>query len=365
MASLTAGTIFQDTHLPLRLWFRAMWAITNQKSGMSALGLQRALGLGSYRTAWSCLHKLRRAMVRPGREALSGQVEVDETFIGGVEKGGGARHLGSKALVVIAAEADGRGIGRIRMGQIPDSSAESLGGFVEKTVTPGAVLITDGWGAYPSLERLGYIHRPRNISASHRTASSLLPRVHRVAALLKRWMLGMHQGKISHKHLDYYLNEFTFRFNRRRSTHRGMLFYRLAQQTTVVGPAPYHRLIGRKRPPTDNPPGNVSQVHMPPVSILCFQIGIDDLYNSIRHNRLYRRPTRPFICHPPGETPLLPRPIRRAFHVQPQRMPVAGIQIQANALSRRAPLKINPNLPLFGLYLSHPIPPQTGIPHRE
>ena len=243
IVSVTAGTMFHRSHLPLRVWFRAIWWITNQKSGLSALGLQRALGLGSYETAWTCLHKLRRAMVRPGREQLTGEVEVDEVFIGGVEKGGGKRHVGTKALVAIAAEVKGPGIGRIRLRQIPDASSQSLEGFVQDTVAPGAVIITDGWTAYPGLERLGYVHRPRVIRTSGQTASTLLPRVHRVAALLKRWLLGIHQGRVSRDHLGEYLDEFTFRFNRRLSRHRGKLFYRLLQQAVVVDPVPYRRLV--------------------------------------------------------------------------------------------------------------------------
>ena len=243
MVSVTAGTVFHRSHLSLRVWFRAIWLITNQKSGVSAVGLQRALGLGSYETAWTCLHKLRRAMVRPGREPLSGEVEVDETFVGGVEPGGGKRHVGTKALVAIAAEVSGTGIGRIRMRRIPDASAQSLEDFVQEAVAPGAVVITDGWTAYPSLERRGYVHRPRVVRTSGQTASTLLPRVHRVAALLKRWLLGSHQGRISRDHLGDYLDEFTFRFNRRLSRHRGKLFYRLLQQAVAIDPVPYKRLV--------------------------------------------------------------------------------------------------------------------------
>ena len=143
-ASVTAGTIFQGTHMPLVLWFRAIRWVVSQKNGASALGLQRVLGLGSYRTAWTWLHKLRRAMVRPGRDRLSEMVEVDETLVGGVEPGGGRRHLGRKALLVIAAEVRGRAIGRIRMQRVADSSAESLLPFVQQAVQPGTVVITDG-----------------------------------------------------------------------------------------------------------------------------------------------------------------------------------------------------------------------------
>jgi len=232
-----AGTIFQDTKQPLRLWFRAMWYVTNQKSGVSALGLQQALGLGSYRTAWAWLHKLRTAMVRPGRERLTKAVEVDEIFVGGVEPGKGKRHVGAtKALVAVAAEVRDRGIGRIRLQRVPDASAESLVGFVQATVEPGARVITEGWTAYPGLARHGYRHRPRIVSGSGQTASTLLPRVHRVAALLKRWLLGMHQGAVSREHLAAYLDEFTFRFNRRTSRWRGKLFYRLVQQAVAVTP---------------------------------------------------------------------------------------------------------------------------------
>lgn len=241
--SVTAGTVFHRSHLPLGTWFRAMWWVTNQKYGVSALGLKRLLGLGSYQTAWGCLQKLRRAMVRPGRDRLTGQVEVDETFIGGVEPGGGRRHLGNKALVVIAAQVDGKGIGRIRMRRIPDASAESLIPFVKDVVESGSVILTDGWEAYGKLKEEGYIHQPRVISGSKKTASTLLPRIHRVASLLKRWLLGTHQGRVSKKHLDYYLDEYTFRFNRRRSTHRGKLFYRLAQQAAAVGHTPFEKLV--------------------------------------------------------------------------------------------------------------------------
>ena len=245
--SVTAGTVFHRTQLPLRVWFQAIWLVTNQKSGVSALGLHRTLGLSRYETAWAILHKLRRAMVRPGREPLTEEVEVDEIFVGGVEPGKGKRHLGeTKALVAVAAEVRGRGTGRIRLKRIPDASGESLVGFVQGAVAPGAVVITDGWTAYPGLVGHGYRHRPRVVSRSGQTASALLPRVHRVAALLKRWLLGIHQGRVSREHLDAYLNEFTFRFNRRRSRHRGKLFYRLAQQAVALDPIPYRSLVVSK-----------------------------------------------------------------------------------------------------------------------
>lgn len=242
--SVTAGTIFHGTRSSLRLWFQAMWWVTAQKSGASALGLQRILGLGSYETAWTWLHKLRRAMVRPGRDLLSGEVEVDETFVGGVEQGGGRRHVGKKALVVVAAEVRGRGTGRIRLGRVRDSSAESILPFVREVVGPGSVIITDGLPTYYALPQAGYDHRRLVVRGSGQNPDALLPRVHRVVSLLKRWLLGTHQGAVERKHLPYYLDEFTFRFNRRTSRRRGMLFYRLAQQALAVDPAPYRSLVG-------------------------------------------------------------------------------------------------------------------------
>ena len=183
--SVTAGTIFQDTRTPLVTWFRAAWWVVSQKNGASALGLQQALGLGSYRTAWTWLHKFRRAMVRPGRDRLSEIVEVDETFVGGEEPGGGRRHVGKKALVVIAAEVRGRATGRIRMRRVEDSSAESLLPFVQEVVEPGTLVITDGWPTYSALPKLGYRHDRRVILGSGESATAVLPRVHRAASLLK------------------------------------------------------------------------------------------------------------------------------------------------------------------------------------
>ena len=247
--SVTAGTIFQDTRSPLTVWFRAIWWVVSQKNGASALGLQRVLGLGSYRTAWTWLHKIRRAMVRPGRDRLSGEVEVDETFVGGVQTGGGRRHVGNKALVAIAAEVRGRAIGRIRMHRIEDSSAESLLPFVQEAVEPGAVVITDGLQSYRGLPDLGYSHDRRVLLGSGDSAEAVLPRVHRAASLLKRWLLGTHQGGVSREHLDSYLDEFTFRFNRRTSKHRGKLFYRLLQQAVALDATPYHAMIKSIRGP--------------------------------------------------------------------------------------------------------------------
>ena len=201
--SVTAGTVFEGTRKPLRTWFLAMWFITSQKNGASALGLQRVLGLGSYRTAWTWLHKLRLAMVRPGLDRLHGIVEVDEMYVGGPEEGVHGRQTESKAIVVVAAEKRGRGLGRIRVRRLDDVSGDSLLPFVEAAVRPGSKVHTDGWPGYSGLQKLGYRHQITNISRSEKLAHQLLPRVHRVAALLKRWLVGTHHGGVQHTHLDY------------------------------------------------------------------------------------------------------------------------------------------------------------------
>jgi len=234
--SVTRGTLFQDTHKPLRLWFHAIWYVVNQKNGVSALGLQKALGLGSYHTAWEWLHKLRRAMVRPGRDRLSGVVEVDETFIGGERSGKRGRGAEGKTLVFIAVENVPGGIGRIRMTLLENASGDALLAAVSHTIEPGSTVRSDGWGGYGILPPNGYVHVP----VLHKNAETgdATPTAHRVASLLKRWWLGTHQGAISPKHLEYYLDEFTFRFNRRTSRSRGKLFYRLIEQALLIDPVP-------------------------------------------------------------------------------------------------------------------------------
>lgn len=174
-------------------------------------------------------------MIRPGREPLSGEVEVDETYVGGWEKGKGGRHLGKKSLVLIAVEVRGKGAGRIRL-RTGDQSKEILLGFVQATVAPGSTVITDGLPVYRNLLDMGYRHLPKVPKNHPSEATQLLPRVHRVAALLKRWIMGIHQGSVSQLRLDGYLNEFAFRFNRRSSAERGLVFYRLVQQAVVTGP---------------------------------------------------------------------------------------------------------------------------------
>ena len=244
--SVLAGTIFQGTRHSLRLWFRAMWYVTSQKSGMSALGLQRVLGLGSYRTAWRWLHKLRCAMVRPGRERLAGTVEVDEAFLGGPRAGKHGRGAAGKVLVVVAAQADGPRIGRIRLRRVSDASAPQLERAVQEAVEPGSLVQTDGLRSYSRLSERGYRHEVMRQETAV-VGENLLPRANRVVALLKRWLLGTHQGAIRPTYLDYYLDEFTFRFNRRTSQWRGKLFYRLVQQAVAVEAVPERGLRHRKR----------------------------------------------------------------------------------------------------------------------
>ena len=183
---------------------------------------------------------------------MTGRVEVDECYVGGLEEGLPGRLNLEKALVVVAAQEDGPGIGRIRMRQIIDASAESLVPFVQESVEPGSIIHTDGWLGYLPLERKGYQHDVTFLRGKKKRPSEWLPRVHRVISLLKRWLIGTHQGAVSRKHLDYYLDEFTFRFNRRRSTSRGKLFFRLAQQAVAVEPVPLDRIIHPKASPKPN-----------------------------------------------------------------------------------------------------------------
>ena len=242
--SITSGTLLHKTHKPLRTWFFAIWFVTSQKHGASALGLQRVLGLGSYNTAWTWLHKLRRAMVRPGRDQLNGAIEIDETYVGGTGvkvRGRGAKR---KAIVAIAVEVRGSSPGRIRMAVIQDVSATSLHEFVSNNVTKGAEIRTDGWKGYNGIKTMGYRHIVTNISDSGNPAHVVMPRVHRVASLLGRWWLGIHQGAIRPSHLDYYLDEFTFRFNRRTSKARGLLFYRLMEQAVDCAPVSRQMIVG-------------------------------------------------------------------------------------------------------------------------
>ena len=246
--SVTAGTIFDRTRTPLRTWFAAMWFVISQKDGASALGLKRVFGLGSYQTAWAWLHKLRRAMISPGRDRIHGRVEVDETYMGG-SKMGGKRGRGSagKEIVVIAVEVHSpKGFGRVRMRRVPDVSGSSLVPFVCDVVEKGSEIMTDGWGGYNQLSQCGYRHKRVILSGSGDPTHVSMPGVHRIAALVKRWLMSTHQGSVSGKHLDYYLDEYTFRFNRRTSLSRGLLFFRLMEQAMMTAPLSYRQIVERK-----------------------------------------------------------------------------------------------------------------------
>jgi len=229
----------------LTTWFTAIWYVTGQKYGASALSLKRILGLGSYETGWTMLHKLRRAMVRPGRDQLAGTVEVDETYVGGEERGVRGRETETKAIVAIALEIhEPKGFGWVRMRKIPDVCGNSLTAFVCSTVRPGSVVRTDGWSGYNELANHGYQRQRVVLSATGDPAHVAMPGVHRVASLVKRWLLGTHQGAIRQEHLDDYLDEFTFRFNRRTSRSRGLLFYRLLETAVITDPITYQAIAG-------------------------------------------------------------------------------------------------------------------------
>jgi len=231
--SVTAGTVLHATRLPLSKWFWAAYLVATHTPGISAVQLQRQLGIKRYETAWAMLQKLRRAMVRPERDRVTGMVEVDDAYVGGLEEGrrGGRQRGGSKAIVVAAVEIRGRGSGRIRLGVVPDVSGDSLSGFVEAVVAPGSVVLTDGWRGYVPLKKKGYDHQPKTQGPGE-NAAKLLPRVHRVFSNLKTWLKGTHHG-VGRKHLSHYLNEFVFRFNRRRTP--------MAAFQTLLGLAGQHK----------------------------------------------------------------------------------------------------------------------------
>lgn len=256
--SVTAGTIFQDTRTPMTVWFAAAWYVTSAKNGVSAKTLHRLLGFGSYQTAWALLHRFRTAMVRPGRDRLAGTVEVDETFIGGTKPGKRGRGAASKALVAVAVEVHSpKGFGRCRLQVIPNAEAPTLRSFLAECVEPGSVVVTDGFVSYPPATAGNYIHKPFSVAGSGVHAHVPLPGVHRVASLVKRWLLGTHQGAVEKDHLQAYLDEFAFRFNRRRAEFRGLLFRRLLEQAVSVGPATYRSLVA-------NPSAKATKPRPPP-----------------------------------------------------------------------------------------------------
>jgi hypothetical protein len=247
--SVTAGTIFHRTRTPLSTWFAAIWFVTSTKNGISAQGLQRVLGFGSYETAWAWMHKLRRAMVNPERDLLRGVVEVDETFVGGVSAGRPGASSDKVAVMVAVEKVNGgRKLGRIRLEVNEKPGSLSLIEFTKRVVEPGSMIRTDGARALRKLGTLGYSHEYVNGYAAD-DKTEVLPGVHLAASLLKRWFIGTTHYAVAEHQLGYYLDEFTFRFNRRDSASRGLLFYRLMQQAAHTGPQPLHTLLD----PENNP----------------------------------------------------------------------------------------------------------------
>jgi transposase-like protein len=240
--SVTAGTIFHKSTKPLFIWFRAIWWIVAQKNGVSAKGLQKILGLGSYQTAWTWLHKFRRLMVLSSRNKLSGVVEVDETLVGGKKQGKRGRGAEGKSLVVIAVEIVGKKTGRVRLSRIQSATGENLNKFIVDNIEPTTTIITDGWISYNQLEELGYVHKIQK-PKTNEDGEEVLPNVHRIASLLKRWLLGTHQSYLNKNKMEYYLDEYVFRYNRRNSKSRGLLFLRLLEQAIITKPVSYTEVI--------------------------------------------------------------------------------------------------------------------------
>jgi len=243
-STVTNGTIFHKSTKPLLIWFHAMWWMVAQKDGVSAKGLQKILGLGSYQTAWTWLHKFRRLMVLDGRSKLHGIVEVDEVFLGGKTSGKRGRGAEGKSLIAVAVEINGRKTGRMRLAKIPNASGEILNEFVENNIEKPATVITDAWTGYSGLSNIGYTHEIQNATAKE-DDEEILPNVHRIASLLKRWLLGTHQSYLNKNKLEYYLDEYVFRYNRRTSISRGLLFRRLMEQAVITVPVSYKEIINQ------------------------------------------------------------------------------------------------------------------------
>jgi transposase-like protein len=246
--SILAGTMFEQTKTGLSKWFLAIYLVTSSKGGISAMELQRQMGFGSYGTAWTWLHKIRRAMIRPGRESLEQRVEVDETLVGGARSGKSGRGADGKTVVAGAVEAKpGKGrkrpLGRLRLAALPDASAKSLEGFIAADTAKPLTITTDGWAGYRGLEAKGYAHEPINLSASWGDASLRLPAIHLVFSLAKRWLLGTHHGAVRPKHLQRYLDEFVFRFNRRKAKAISHGFARLVQHAVKTPPTTYRGIV--------------------------------------------------------------------------------------------------------------------------
>lgn len=243
--SVKVGTIYESSRLPLKTWFYAIWWMASQKTGVSALNLQKNLGLGSYRTAWLLLHKIRNSMVHADRSLLKGEVEVDEAFIGGFKSGKRGRGAEGKQLVVIAAECSGKKrVGRIRIQRVPDATSENLEAFIKANIESGSTIHTDGWKSYGDIKFLDFKHLPRKSATVD--PDELLPRINTVTALLKRWLMGTLHGRLDPKHMDSYFEEFVFRFNRRTSTVRSLLFQRVLENSIRISPTPYKEITSKQ-----------------------------------------------------------------------------------------------------------------------
>jgi transposase-like protein len=248
--SLLAGTIFEQTKTGLAKWFLAIYLVTASKGGISAMELKRQMGFGSYQTAWTWLHKIRKAMVAPGRQPLAARVEADETYVGGARPGRSGRGAAGKTRVAGAIEsgrgqARGRRLGRLRLAVVPDVSARSLEGFLATAVAPPTTVATDGWSGYSGLAAAGYDHQPLNLSATWGDAALRLPAIHLVFGLAKRWLLGTHHGAVSSKHLPAYLDEFVFRLNRRTARRITHGFARLIEHAVQIQPTTYNTLVAK------------------------------------------------------------------------------------------------------------------------
>src|SRR3954464_1687856 len=246
--SLLAGTIFEQTKTGLAKWALAIYLVTSSKGGIAATELKRQLGLGSYQTAWTWLHKLRKAMVRPDRQPLAGRVEADETHVGGPRPGKRGRGAAGKTLVGGAVEASrgearGRRLGRLRLPPLADASAASLDAFLAAHVAKPATVTTDGWRGYLALPAAGYDHGRVSSSPSRGDAALGLPGIHLVFSLVKRWLLGTHHGAVGEKHLPAYLDEYVFRFNRRTATLVSHGFARLIERAVKTRPTTYREII--------------------------------------------------------------------------------------------------------------------------
>ena len=242
--TVTNGTIFHKSTKPLVIWFHAIWWMVAQKNGVSAKGLQKILGLGSCQTAWTWLHKFRRLMILSGRNKLQGTVEVDEVFLGGKKSGKRGRGAEGKSIIAVAVEINGRKTGRMRLAKIPNATNEALNGFIESNIEKSSKIVSDAWTGYAGLDKLGYEHEIQNSSVKDGD-EEISPNVHRIASLLKRWLLGTHQSYLNKNKLEYYLDEYVFRYNRRTSTSRGLLFMRLIEQAVITAPVSYKEIINQ------------------------------------------------------------------------------------------------------------------------